>query len=811
MPYLVQQTRVSSLTINGENVTSSLVSFQVSDSSANRNGIVTTTGSIVLGQQPGSSDITDYLRREYKRGEVVVLDMQEPGGSVYRHPRGYLYVISSVYESETEQRTLEVGCRLALAYLTDTADSLIPLAPIPLDPAQRTIENVAASFQSAGKVLWQDGQGNLQSGLFFGDDNSSGVEPGEWVSVLGQTALQVSSANGTGAIPDEIVLSYSVPTGVLEEDGTGRVDTVTEVSNYFVNYPAVTYRRVPEGGTGVGGSICVGTNCGGFSDDGACAGAFPCFVTFPPLPSINTIAASSTSSNFTRFPSASSGCGNVPSAPSGSVPATSISIYDPTQPPPVSCDELWETVNDATYLPATRTSTSVTEYNAVGAQISRSYDEVYGPAVEVNSQYWSDKYAYCRNLYGRACVPNGDCPFEGMSNIKQSYSEQVYYYGTANELVKTVRDEYLTLLSAAEATDWRSGIIDGIAQNFRTLSTSSMYRASRTVVEYYQEGNVSFEKTTNYASIASRNAGISIGANSLDALNGIVTSSLRASTSTAGSALRPDSVNSGTTDTSEKTTRLILSTRQEYTDSPAEAGPYEEEEAIPSPLLFDTEQAINEVVGNYSEYIVRMTRGQERALSIGESLRSEIVTNWRPGMPFRFVDNSSSTILAMRMDACTWGVTLGEAAVVTTGVWTGISMGTYVEGNNLIGNSTPVLSGSNNGISSGGTIGSPTPPPNLQIPPSISDDEVGQDIIEEINVEMHLTSYVDVWGNDGVLPPRPIPAESRYQSNFMAVVRGQVVEQGGLLSPLGNGGIPISGGGILLTNSAVVITADLFS
>ena len=807
MPYLVQQTRVSSLTINGEDVTSSLVSFQVADASANRNGIITTTGTILLGQQPGAADLTDYYRREYKRGEVVILDMQEPGGSVYRHPRGYLYVLSSVYDVESEQRSIEVGCRLSLAYLTDEPEALLPLAPIPLDPAQQTVENVAASFQSAGQVLWQDNQGALQSNLFFGTDSTSGIEPGEWVSVLGQTAIQVSASAGSGAIPDEIELSYSVPVGTIEDDGTGRVDTTTEVSKYFVNYPAVTYQRVPEGGA----DECVGENCGGFSDDGACGGQAECFVIYTPVPSVNTLASSTSSSGFTRFPSASSGCGNVPSAPSGSIPASSITIYDPNQPPPVSCDELWETVNGANYLPATRTSTSVSEYKAVGAQISRSYEEVYGPAVEVNSQYWSDKYAYCRNLYGRECVPSGNCPYDGMSTIRQRYSEQLYYYGTANELVKTVRDEYLTLLSAAEATDWRSGVVDGIAQDFRTLSTGSMYRARRTVVEYYKEDNISFEKTTNYDSIASRNSGISIGAAQLDALKGIITSSLRASSSTTAAALRPDSVNSGTTDTKEQTTRLILNRRQEYTDSPLEAGPYEQEESIPAPLLFNTAEEVQEVVDAYSEYIVRMTQGQERALTIGESLRSEIVTGWRPGMPFRFVDNSVGVILAMRMDSCAWGVTLQESAVAMTGVWIGESSGTYVEGSNVVGNSTPVLSSSNNGISQGGTEGSPTPPANVVTPPSILNDEVPQGIIAEINVDMHLTGYVDIWGSDGVVPPQFVPAEARGQFNFMVTTRGQVVEQGGLLSPLGNGGIPISGAGILLTNSAVIITPDLFS
>ena len=49
MAYLVQSTVPFELTIGSRTVTDRLVSFNVSDSSAYRNGIVATSGSIVLG------------------------------------------------------------------------------------------------------------------------------------------------------------------------------------------------------------------------------------------------------------------------------------------------------------------------------------------------------------------------------------------------------------------------------------------------------------------------------------------------------------------------------------------------------------------------------------------------------------------------------------------------------------------------------------------------------------------------------------------------------------------------------------------
>ena len=807
MSYLVQQTRVSSLTVAGEDVTDRLVSFTVSDASADRNGIITTTGTVVLGQTPGGDDITSYRRREYKRGARVILDMVEPGGAVYRHPRGYLYVMSSLYNTGDEQLIIEVGCRLSLAFLTDEPDDLLPLVPIPLDANQQTIENASASFISAGQILWQDNQGNLQSGRFFGNDNTSSVEPGKWVSVLGVTAIDARPAASSGAIPDEIDLSYSVPAGLLDDDGTGRVDTTTTTSNYFVDYPAINYQRIPEGGVGTGttGSggrifICTATNCGGFSDDGACNGSANCTTTGTRVaaPSNNTLASSTRSSGFTRFPPApSGGCGNTPLPPGGSSPDDPN--RDPNQPPPVSCDELWETVNTPTYLPATRVSTSRTEYGAVGAQVSRVYDQEVGPAVEANNQYWSDKFAYCRNLYGRACVPNGDCEYEGMVNILQSYSEQINYYGTANELVRTVTDTYYTTLSAAEPHNWRSGIESGVAIDFQTLSLTDMYRANRTVVEYWQEDNVNYEKTTNYDSLTTRNSGISGGSSVIDALNGIVTTSLRASTTTSTNPLRPDSVNSGTTNTEEKTTKLLLSVRPEYLLNPDEAGPYISEESIPSPLLFATKPEIEEVVGHYSEYITRMTVGQTRAVQVGEALRSEIITDWRPGMPFRFVDEGAGMILGMRMDACAWGVTQEESGVVTVGIWTGESLGIYNPGVNVVGNATPSLDG-----------GSSTPPANLLEPPTITDDVIAQSFAYQVDVEIQFAGWVDLYGNDGIVPPAFVPAEARYQGNLMITCGGQVVAPGGLLSPEGNGGVPISGGSSLLIQGATIVTADLF-
>ena len=72
MGYIVQKTRASQLLIGGVDYTSSLIDFQVTDTSAYKNGLVTTTGTVSLGQRPGGANIEDYDRNIFKRGEFCL-------------------------------------------------------------------------------------------------------------------------------------------------------------------------------------------------------------------------------------------------------------------------------------------------------------------------------------------------------------------------------------------------------------------------------------------------------------------------------------------------------------------------------------------------------------------------------------------------------------------------------------------------------------------------------------------------------------------------------------------------------------------
>lgn len=646
MGYLVQKTRASALTVGGQDYTASFVSLQVSDVSAFKNGLITTSGTLILGQRPGGVDIEDYDRNLFKRGTLVTLDIEEPGGAPYRHPRGYLYVLTLAYNVEAEQLEIQVGCRLSLAYLTDNASEVLPLVPIPLDPAQQTIGNCSASFASAGMLLYQDNQGNLVSRKFFGTDSSTAIEAGDWVSVLGETALSVTPLAGSNAIPDTIKLSYQVPEDTLASDDVATIATTTDISNYFIAYPAVTYTRVGElENSDQGNTISI------------------------PLPN----------------PIVLGGCGNTPQPPSGDI---NLQVGEQV---PVACQSEWTSERQTVYVPATSTAQSRTVYGGPGGQTSYVLEERTGPIIEANSQYFADKYAYCKQIYGYSCLPGGGCSYAGMNSTTLERSVTNYYYNDDGSLRQTVQDSYATLLSAANPEDWRSGVQDGVPQNFDqnfANTYSRLFLERRVEVVYRKFQNLNAQETTTWTSIASRGMGVSGNVNRLDATRGIKTSVKRFSSTTVVNDLRPDSVKSPTTQTVERSTVLSLNTNS-YITPPDVAANYELEESIPVPLLSTDINEVNGWVADYSEYLTRFTKGDLYGLQIGESMRSEIVTGWYPGRPFRYADNSNSKISAMRMDACTWGVTAEEAIVVMNGVWNGFSSGTLSLGSNLVGNSTP--------------------------------------------------------------------------------------------------------------------------
>lgn len=756
MGYLNNNTRVSSVRINGVNQTNYLVQFTCSDASANKNGLVSTVGQVRLAGYGESPSMEDYDRDNFRRGQQVIIEITLPSGSIVRHPRGLLYVLSTSYEPEADELVVEVGCRLALAALTEDVSEILSLVPVPLDPAQQTYQNISASFAAAGKYLFQDNQGNLVENYFFGTDSTNSIEPGEWVSVYGVTTQAAQPLAGTSPIPDQIELSYQVPSDALTSNQSGKVEITETESRYFLSYPATMFVRKP-------------------------------IVNLPQAPDPSP----------TRN-AGGGGCGNAPDIPDTGLPATGPS----SSPTPGggqinSCSGGYETKQQTTYVPAYREETQRTEYTGPGGQVGRVYSEVRGPAYEVNGQYYADKMAFCRASRGTACNPNGGCSMDGLGNILQSYSEQLNYYGSANELIKTVTDNYETTLSGAVPSDYRSGEVNGEGTTWRDLSTSDMYRVSRVEVVYNYKKNQTIQDTYTWTSSTSRGSGIR--AASIDALSGIKTSQRRISTTITANPISPDIVNTVTTSTTERSTKILLS--DQYITPPGVAGPYVLKEQVPVPVLFNDETQIKAIVDSYSSYLNRFVRGDAYGISLTESMREEIVSNWRPGMPFRYHDPRSNRILAMRMDACAWGLDAENAVVATNGIWVGFSNGTMSVPSNLVGNSRP-------NMGSGGG-----PAPGAGTPPSVNNETAvnSGNYAWDVNVDIGLSLDMAFWGETGVHPILPTDTNYEFSSTLTVWCAGLIVNAGFLVDTDGNGGIPLEYGGNLVINGATIIDGDVFA
>lgn len=753
MSYLVNTARASSLTVGGIDYTQNLVSWSCSDSSAVKNGLIATTGQLELGTIPGTS-LEDYDRNKFKRGQRIVLDITYPDGTETRHPRGLLYVVGVSYSPESESLSIEMGCRIALAALTDEVSSLQGLPTVILDPARKDdYQNISSGLAAGGKAAYQDNTGSFQVVNFFGNDTEGNFDQGSWVSVVGQTALSASPLAGSSPIPDGIKLSYQVPVNVddivdeedqANPDSPNKLQIDTTESYYFLTYPAVVYKRTGDG----------------------------------ELP--EDVSPGSTPSP------TDSGCGNSPDQPGDNGQGSCNDNYVLTQTPLI--------------LPAYKIQSSRTEYKGPGGQVSYKYSEVRGPALEANDQYYADKFAYCRYTWATACQPNGGCDLDGQQEILLGYVTQSYAYNQSGEVISTTTDTYIPTLAAAQPFNWRSGVVNGAPQNFQTLSTSDMFRSQRRVEEYKKEGNTNVTESTLYTSITAQQSGISAG--NIDALSGTKTREVRKSTTITGSSVLPDTVNAVETTTEERT-QIIPLFSGSYVTPPPEAGPYYLEESVPVPVLLDTASAIENFVQKYGNVTAMFTKGDSLGVQVAESLRPEIASAWRPGCPFRYSDPSKNKLSAMRMDATSWSVTLNECLLVTSGLWVGFSNGTVTLPSNLVGNSTPSLGD-----------GPVAPPPGAGGPPTV-DDETNvspgaRGWVVDINIytETPVITYGD---NEGVNPPLPTDTNANIRSTFMCYVRGVMTEPGSLASVDGTGGIPVSLGGSLLLSGAVVVDADLFS
>jgi hypothetical protein len=181
-------------------------------------------------------------------------------------------------------------------------------------------------------------------------------------------------------------------------------------------------------------------------------------------------------------------------------------------------------------------------------------------------------------------------------------------------------------------------------------------------------------------------------------------------------------------------------------------------------------------------------------------------------MPFRYYDPKKGKVLALRMDATTWGVTGTESAFVTNGIWVGKSNGTVTLPQNVVGASTVTDGGSIDPLTTAPN-GPSTPAPAPVVPPVI-DDETNVDngtYAWIIKVNLSFSASAQARNDNGVQPPSIGNQYVQHYQTMVAYCQGMVVATGGLLSPTASGGVPIENGNSLITDGATVVAADLFA
>lgn len=780
MSYLINTARVHTLTIGGVDYTDNLVSWNVADQTANRNGLLSTRGSLVLGTNPGGENLTSYRKRLFKRGERVVLDMQWPGGVVFRHPRGHLYVLGVSFNPADDTVEVEIGCRLVLMETTGEIDDLLPFLDIVLKKESQTYSNIAAALAFRGTVVYQNNTGDLVSRRYFYNLNTL---PTGFLSILGVTALDVSPLSGLNELPNTLLINYQLP---VEEEGESIGDVIidSETTTYQVRFPSKKLERVPP-------------------DDG--------------VPGIGDSSATP------RSDSNTTDCGNAPGLPTN----------DPTagrENDTESCSSGFKVVDTEEYLPATKQAIQTTYNRGPGGQTSFVERKVYGPAIEVNSQYYTDKYAYCVSTFSSACNPSGLCFGEGSRTVLQSRSTTENFYNKDDgSLIRTVTSNYENIGKAAVPTDWRSTYISGIngvekvlwrgSSVESSINAGSMYLSSLVIDEVlYQGDRGSTQRTTTYTSAAENGIGI-YRASSLDARFGSRTVSTRTSRTISANPLLPDRTNNeaaAAPDTTDETSEfpIFIDT---YKTPPKYAGPIVIEESLPvEPQGLTRQQFINRVEF-YGRYLVSWFKAEALGLQISEALTPELVTGWYPGTPMRYYDSKAGLVMAAQFDAGAWSVADDGAAVTFKAAFRGISSGSVVLPHNLVGNSAP-------DVPDPELPPSPTPPPpNPTPPPPVTPGEVVDEttisdgtiaFVVDVKIGTQPSLLFGGKNNTGIIRPWPSTPgenEARVNNTTVCYVNGMVVASGSLISVDGNGGIPLAANNILITDSTTVLDADIFA
>ena len=784
MAYLVQSTVPFELTIGGANVTDRLISFNVSDSSSYSNGIIATSGSIILGTVWDEDPEALYGASEFRRGDSVSLSMLFPEGGVRKHPRGTLRVLSCSYSPSEEQTIVEVGCEITYRRLVDDMEDIIEdFAPTQLEPARENAEGLSAALAAYNKYIYTDQDGNIQQGSTWGEDGNNLGSPA-FTCIRGVTVLSISPLSSSEAIPDILEVTYQVPENEEGEDSEPPYETEDiTTSYYFLTYPAINYSRVPV------------TN-----------------IDIPIAEEIETEAFE----EGTNIVEEENPCGPKPEEPPEYEPGPILEDDEGNEigeTIPYLCSDFYVTIKSNFYVPAVQTDISRSEYYGPAAQNSFQSQETWGPLLQIQNQYFADKYDFCRRIYGHPCNGNGGCGKYGIDGADGNQLLQrvltYYYYGDANEVVKTVTDTYSNMLAVADTSDWRSGTPGGAGaaaekfnQNFGT-QYNRLFLAQRVIQENDSLKNSKIKQTTTttYTSSTSRQRGILtyVGGKrvlrKIDAMDGIKTLSVQQSSTTQVLDSNPERLSSETANTVDKVTIKRINA----TEAGAGREEYTQKESVPSPYLYS--DSPKDLANSYANSLARFIVGDARGFQLGEALRKDIAEEWTPNTGFAYYDDKHGRLLLMKMDATSWAVDVNGSAVVTNALFASILSGTVPDPHNLVGDIAPDMQD--------GTV---TPPPIDPQPPIVVDPVPVEDIILDIDYGLTLECLVDMPNGDGLIStPDGYDSDLNVFRTQAYSVRGLLVQPGALVGGGPSGSMPIDWDGILITQDNLVIDADLFS
>lgn len=696
MTYLINETRLAEIRINGVDVTDTITEVTLSDSSGIKQGLIATDGAMTMNYRNGATPIEDYKRNLFGRGTSVDIFVTFPSGNRKRHPRGSLVVLDTLFNPEEESVTINVGCKMALAALTEDIDEILDLVDLYMPSTRRNYAGISAALATMGKIAWYDATGNLRVEKLWSGETQTSSPSGTYVSVFGLTALAASGlnanrsfevggkSNGTGVQypyqdPDNIDLDYEYgacrygPNGEEEDciedpndpddpDDSFTEELVTSDSSFFTQYPAMFYERVPvtddEDEDGEDNLDNVGTPD---DEEGTEDGR-------------------------------SSACIDEPLELDNPASAGTGGGKDNGQ---TSCMSNYETARVPLLVGVTTRSESLTKYEGPGRSRNYVITKTFGPALSANSQYIGDIYQLCRQSWANKCSPNGFCSTDpGTAQVQLTEEITQLTFNEDGSVNTETRDSYSTVISALGPDSWRAGVEDGQIVGFRTVPGAyNLFRSRRQIVQYEYPKNGSKRTTTEYTSQQDWGGRLP-SISEMDALNGLVKTTIDRSRNNAVNADQPPSMQSPEPETFSDESEVVFPDHDGLgSKTPGSGKNANFKETIPYPILLKVGSplTVKSVVENYEDYLSRILKAQSLGIRVAEALREEVVSAWKPNQSWRYADPRYNTIISMRGDAHTWSITPEYCHFTVDGLAVGFSNGTLSVPDNVQGVATPTI------------------------------------------------------------------------------------------------------------------------